>query len=237
MKYPLNLILALGALVLGCSKDTPPPTPPADATAATPVDSTADDSGEASGEDPDAESAEEGDAPASEDGEITADDLPQDAGPITDEYGAVAIAKDPRAEVDKDTKWARIKLEIKTPEGKLFKDPGQVMPFDQLTRVDFDFEGLTHTFLLDLSQDGGKVGVKVTYLAGGEEVVRNYGFDARVDKREVLRLDDGTALAMTIGTKTIKPLPKAEREKLEGAKTRDPLAGTEKAPSPTPKKK
>ncbi len=224
MKHALSLVLAMTALGLGCSKDQTPTTPP-DATAATPVDEAAADDGDDAGDvDEPADSAEDG---GDEPGETAPEDEPESAGPITDEYGAVAVAANPRAEVTEVAKWANMKTEIRTPSGKVFKDKGKAFPYDQLTRLDFDFEGITHTFLVDLSRDGkSKAGVKLTYLAGGEEVVRNYGFDAKLNKREVLRLDDGTALALTISTKTIKPLPVEEREKLKGADgNRDPLSG------------
>ncbi|MEM6988984.1 MAG: hypothetical protein AAF721_00760 [Myxococcota bacterium] len=221
MKHALLFVFAGSALAFGCSKSTPPSTPP-DATAATPTDATTPDSPDPEGSDPD-------EGTATEDGgeEPSPEDTPTSAGPITDEYGAVAVARDPRAEVTEISKWANMKTEIRTPSGKVFKDKGKAFPYDQLTRLDFDFEGITHTFLVDLSRDGkSKAAVKLTYLAGGEEVVRNYGFDAKLNKREVLRLDDGTALALTISTKTIKPLPIEEREKLQGADgNRDPLSG------------
>ena len=227
MKQHLIPFIAASVLALGCSKDTAPTTTPADATAATPTE-TADDSGEASGEDPGepADSDEGTDEPGDE---ITADDLPQDAGPITDEYGAVALVEDPRAVVENAEKWANVKLEIRSPGGKVFKDPGKVFRYGEKTRIDFDFEGITHTFLLDIGKPGSTAPVNMSYMAGGEEVVRNYDFEAKLSKREVLRLDDGTAVALTISTKTIKPLPVEEREKLKGAAgERDPLAGAEK---------
>lgn len=229
MKHALSLVLAMTALGFGCSKDPAPTTPPTDAAAATPVDGTAaDDGGEAS--DSGDGTSDPGDGGDEGTDETSPEDAPVSAGPITDEYGAVAVAKNPRAEVTEVAKWANMKTEIKTPGGKVFKDKGKAFPYDQLTRLDFDFEGITHTFLVDLSRDGkSKAAVKLTYLAGGEEVVRNYGFDAKLNKREVLRLDDGTALALTISTKTIKPLPIEEREKLQGADgNRDPLSGAGK---------
>ncbi|MBL4686972.1 MAG: hypothetical protein JKY37_20420 [Nannocystaceae bacterium] len=228
MKHVLSLVIAASALGLGCSKDTAPTTPPTDASAPNATDAS-----DAPSESPDDESQTDDGTADAKGTDATTDTAPEDApvsaGPLTDEYGAVAVAKNPRAEVTEVSKWASLKTEIRTPSGKVFKDKGKAFPYDQPTRLDFDFEGITHTFLIDLERAGkGKASVKLTYLAGGEEVVRNYGFDAKLNKREVLRLDDGTALALTVSNKTIKPLPKEEREQLKGADgSRDPLAGTD----------
>lgn len=227
MRLSLALCIATTLLLPGCSKDPQPTTPPSDGAAGglspdgTPPPESADGG---------TETADAGDTTDSADGGdegVDPVDTPVSSGPITDEYGAVAIAENPRAEVTEASTWANVKLEIKTPSGKVFKDPGKAFPFDQLTRIEFDFEGITHTFLLDISPPGkSKAALKLTYLAGGEEVVRNYGFDAKLKKREVLRLDDGTALALTVGSKKIQPLPKEEREKLQGSDgNRDPLKG------------
>lgn len=227
MRLSLALCIATTLLLPGCSKDPQPTTPPSDPAAG---GLTPDGTPPPEGSDGDTETADAGDTADSADGGdegVDPVDAPVSSGPITDEYGAVAIAENPRAEVTEASTWANVKLEIKTPSGKVFKDPGKAFPFDQLTRIEFDFEGITHTFLLDVSPPGkSKAALKLTYLAGGEEVVRNYGFDAQLKKREVLRLDDGTALALTVGSKKIQPLPKEEREKLQGSDgNRDPLKG------------
>jgi len=233
MRLSLALCIATTLLLPGCSKDPQPTTTPADPAAGglTPDGTPPADEGDGSADGTDAGDEGEGGDEGGGDGGVDPVDAPVSSGPITDEYGAVAIAENPRAEVTEASTWANVKLEIRTPSGKVFKDGGKAFPFDQLTRIDFDFEGITHTFLLDVSPPGkSKAALKLTYLAGGEEVVRNYGFDAKLKKREVLRLDDGTALALTIGKKKIQPLPQEEREKLEGSDgNRDPLKGaTEK---------
>lgn len=226
MKYPLSFFIAGCVLALGCSKQPAPTTAPSDpAPTATTDGAAGEDQGEASGEDPGDGGVEDGTDAPSDDG-AGEDETPTSAGPITDEYGAVAVAANPRAEVTEVSKWASVKIELRTDKGKVHKTSGYAFPYDQLTRVEFDFEGINHIFLLDLGMDGSKASVKMTYLAGGEEVVRNYGFDVKLKKREVLRLDDGTGVALTVSNKTIKPLPAEEREKLKGADgDRDPLSG------------
>lgn len=224
MKPPLSLAIAACFLLAACNKNAPPSTPPDDAAAADvgPADATSDET--------------DADTVVSDDDsdDVVSLEAPEgttaSAASVTDEYGAVEVVENPRAAVTETAKWANVKSEIRTPKGKIFKDEGKAFPYDQLTRIDFDFEGITHTFLLELSPAGkGKASVKLTYLAGGEEIVRNYGFDAKLNKRELLRLDDGTALALTVSTRTIKPLPKEERERLEGVNgNRDPLAGASK---------
>lgn len=239
MRQPMKLLVShlviASALSAGCSKGPAATAAPTDATAAP---TSAASPGQAPGQaeqdpsSPDPSSDPSSDPLAASTGDGDSSSQPGSgqvaaAGPLTDEYGAVAVAKNPRAEVTKTSKWAKVKVEIRTPSGKVFKDTGKSFPYDQLTRLDFDFEGISHTFLIDLSRDGkSNAAVKLTYIAGGEEVVRNYGFDAKLSKREVLRLDDGTALALTVSNKTIKPLPAEVREQLEGADNdRDPLSG------------
>ena len=99
------------------------------------------------------------------------------------------------------------------------------MQWDQLTRIPVDFNGQIHEFDVQVANKGGQVGVTISYNVGSEAVLADYKFDTKPKFREVLRIDNGMALAITVTPKTVKPYTKKEREKLEGKAEKDPLAG------------
>ena len=81
---------------------------------------------------------------------------------------------------------------------------------------------------LDRQGNSKKVSVTVAYNRGGEDIIAPYEFDAKVKKREVLRIEGNLAIAVTITPKKAAP-PKAEEDdkpKLDvSGDPDDPLAG------------
>lgn len=230
-RFTLPRIALFATLALtACDKGSaPPPAPPDSAGTADPSGG---DNGEASGDPVDAASGDGSDGAitsADDVGGITSPKVKPAVVEVVDEYGAIMIRADPAEGLEKATAMAKIKLEIRSPNGKIHKDQARIVRWDELTRVEMEFQGIEHAFLLDLGKDGKSVSVKLTYLADGEEVIRNYGYDSKVGKREVVRIDDGTALAVTINTKTVKPKPpEPGQEKIKTAEGDDPLAGAKK---------
>jgi hypothetical protein len=143
--------------------------------------------------------------------------------------GPVSPVEDPRADLTEPTEMATVTIEIKGNGGKVRKSSPQYVQWKQLTRIPVDFEGQIHEFDLELSKSSASsLGVVISYTLGAEDVLRDYKFDTKPKFREVLRIDNGTALAITITPKTVKPYTKKEREKLEGGAEKDPLAGAKK---------
>lgn len=230
----LHAFLLVGALtaLFACQK-TDAPTPP-DGGGAAP-DPTAD-----AGADP-ADLGAADPEPAADDaaaGDTAADGAPDDGAGDASGEGAVAVGdsggpasvpEDPAEGLTAPTSMASVKLEIKGEDGKVFKDKPKVIRWDQLTRIPIDFGSRMHEFDLLLGQDGKKaVDVQLSYTVGGKEVLRKYRFDTKVGTREVIQIEGGVAVAVTVTPKTVKPKPAAERDKVKTSDSRDPLAGAKK---------
>jgi hypothetical protein len=210
--------LAISALV-GCDKgqtaSTPPPETSAPATA--PPTDVGDEEDEATDE-TETETAEaETEQPSAE-----------STGAWAEDTGPVPVPEDPSEGLTEPTSFAQVKLEIKVPSGKVMRDGGKVIAWQQPTKIPFEFQGGMHQFVLDVTRDGKTANVELSYELDGVEVLRTYELETKMGKREVIRIEDGTALALTVTSKTIKPKSRAEREKIEQRKSKDPLSGVEK---------
>jgi hypothetical protein len=138
----------------------------------------------------------------------------------------VEVPEDPAEGLTEPTSFATVKMEIRTPDGKVFRDNGKVIRWDQLTRIPIDFEAKQHEFIVEVKRSGKKATIELSYVLDGTDVVRNVPIETKIGKRELLRIDDGTALAVTIGTKTIKPKPPSQ-QKIETPKGNQPLTGVD----------
>lgn len=208
-----------------CGKPDAPTTPPGDpggAPATTSEEAVpADGPDEVSEEEPDASEA----APQGASDEPTDD---QTVAAVSDPNTPASVPEDPAEGLTEPTNMASVKLEIKGEDGKVFKDKPKVIRWDQLTRIPIDFGSRLHEFDLLLGQDKKSVDVQISYTVGGKEVLRKYRFDTKVGTREVIQIEGGVAVALTVTPKTIKPRPAAERDKVEAGGSRDPLAGAKK---------
>lgn len=216
------VVLAITACDKGQSSTTPPPetvvaeaepagSEPTDADTAPPpaeAPSTEDDGGEADAE--------------------TQADPAASTGTWVDPEGPVPVPEDPSEGLSEPTSFANVKLEIKTSDGKVMRDKGKVIAWRQPTKIPFEFQGGVHEFVIDVVRDGKTANVELSYELDGMEVLRTYELETQIGKREVIRIEDGTALALTVTSKTIKPKTKAEREKIEARKGKDPLSGAKK---------
>lgn len=157
---------------------------------------------------------------------------------------------DPLAEGDTETEAehevAQIKIEIKLESGRVVKpDDNFTVDFGVENALEVEAEGSSHQFMLKVERkkDGKgnkeptKVALTVGYDRDGEAIVAPYTFDAKVKKREVLRIEGGMALAFTITPKKAAgETPREEeevpeeptekpRDKIEVCKKNDPLCG------------
>jgi hypothetical protein len=220
MNRRLALVLALASAA--CRKDTAPTTtttPETDAPATAPA-TEAPVTEEAPPADP--SGATDAEAPVVDPAETAAiDEGP--AKPIVDPTERLVEAKD----------FAVVKLELKQPDGKIYKDAtGQIVDWSVPTRIDVDFEGHKHVFVLTAKRSGkAEVVTDIDYELDGKEVLRKAPLAAKLKAREVLRVEDGTAIALTVANKHVEPKSTARKEKLEKPAGKDPLHGAEKPKS------
>lgn len=136
------------------------------------------------------------------------------AGPVT----AEAADDDDTEQEQAEREVAQIKIEIKLESGRVVKpDDDFTIDFGVENQLAIDADGSSHQFMLMVehkpSKEGGKkkkgkkkeqvVELTVGYDRDGEAIVAPYTFDAKVDKREVLRIEGGMAIAFTITPKTL----------------------------------
>lgn len=144
---------------------------------------------------------------------------------------ADATAAEENTEATPRTKQvALVKIEIKQPTGNVVKNEGDLVEWNEDAAVVIDTEDQKHAVSLKLgreSEKASKVNVTLAYDLDGQPVIAPYSFDTRVKKREVVRIEGGLAIAVTITPKTVQlEPPKKKREKIEGVKDpNDPLDG------------
>jgi hypothetical protein len=223
------VLFTLLPALLACGKPAAT-TPPVDPGAAPSSDPAAPASDPAATPDEEGTPEAPAEAPAAEDGggEGGEGEAEGAAVAVEDPNAPAPVPEDPADGLTEPTSMASVKLEIKGEDGKVFKDKGKVIRWDQLTRIPIDFGSRMHEFDILLGQDKKSVGVQISYFVGGKEVLRKYRFDTKVGTREVIQIEGGVAVALTVTPKTIKPKPAAEREKVDAGGSRDPLAGAKK---------
>lgn len=142
---------------------------------------------------------------------------------------------------------AQVKLEIKLESGRVIKPEREfVVEYGVDNRLEIQAEGAMHQFLVNVrrkSKDdkGPVVSITFGYDLDGEPIVAPYVFDAKVKKREVLRIEGGVAIAFVITPKKVageaptqeeepeepEEKPKKKKKKIEKCDPTDPLCGTE----------
>lgn len=155
-------------------------------------------------------------------------------------------AEQPKDEV------AQVKIEIKLESGRVVKpESAFTIDYGVDSNLEIQAEGAKHQFLLNIKRKGkqGKdakeVSITVGYDRDGEAIIAPFTFDAKVKKREVLRIEGGIAIAFTITPKKVEggaPLegeqqpeepqeqPKEKdkkKKKIETCDSDDPLCGVE----------
>jgi hypothetical protein len=221
MMRTILLSLTLFSLV-GCDKSSPDSAPPDGGGGAMPTDG--DDSRE----------ARVSDVADDERPEVAAE-LEPDEGSDTEPAPVVAesngpspVPADPAVGLTAPTSMATVKLEIKDDNGKVFKDTPKVIRFDEKFRIPVEIGSRVHEIDVEVSREGKGLEVVLGYLLAGQELVRNYRLETSANKRELIHIEGGIALAITVGSKTIKPKPQKERDKVQTPAGSDPLAGAER---------
>jgi hypothetical protein len=144
---------------------------------------------------------------------------------------------------------AQVKIEIKLESGRVVKpESAFTVDYGVDSNLEIQAEGAKHQFLLNVKRKGkeGKeakeVSITIGYDRDGEAIIAPYTFDAKVKKREVLRIEGGIAIAFTVTPKKVEgappppkeeeqPLepeqPKEKKKKIETCDSDDPLCGVE----------
>jgi hypothetical protein len=138
-------------------------------------------------------------------------------------------AEEEHAEAASTKQLALVKIEIKEPGGKVVANEGDLVEWNEDANVVIDAER-RHAVTLELKREGdrtNKIKVKLAYDVDGQPIIAPHSFDTRVKKREVIRIEGGLAIAITVTPKTVQvEPPKKKREKIDGVgDPNDPLDG------------
>lgn len=171
---------------------------------------------------------------------------------ITDDGDEGAEDGDGSENADQPTdEVAQVKIEIKLESGRVIK-PENVFTvgYGVENNLEIQAEGAKHQFLLNVKRKGDKgkeakeVSITVGYDRDGEAIIAPFTFDAKVKKREVLRIEGGIALAFVVTPKKVEapkppegeqqpeepeeqPKPKEKKKKIETCDADDPLCGVD----------
>ncbi len=146
----------------------------------------------------------------------------------------VAGSGEARSEAQGETKVvADIKVEIRQESGKVIKDAFQLDWSEDGTHS-IESEGTQHDVELRVDRDGNAKSASVTlaYARGGEDIIAPYTFDVKLKKREVVRIEGGLAIAVTVTPKKVAAAADPDKGKKKKPKLdpgdddpNDPLGG------------
>jgi hypothetical protein len=157
----------------------------------------------------------------------TADTIPTGpATPIDDPADGLTEPKD----------FALVKLELKQANKKVYKDPaGKVIEWSVPTRVEVDFDGHKHAFVVTATRSGKSgVAIEIDYELDGTDVIRSADLASKLKERGVLLIEGGGAIAVTVANKHVKPKAAAPKDTITQPSGKDPLSGAEKPPKGAP---
>ncbi len=125
---------------------------------------------------------------------------------------------------------ASIQVEIRQESGDVVKGSTQ-LEWNEDGTLSIEEDGTKHKLNLRVDREGNskKLSITVAYSRGGKDIVAPYAFDAKVKKREVLRIEGNLAIAVTV-TPTKVAAPKKDKGKDKpkldvSGDADDPLAG------------
>lgn len=136
---------------------------------------------------------------------------------------------------------AQIKIEIKLESGRVIKpEDNFTVEFGVDNSLEIQAEGSSHLFSVKVDKKGSKkdskdVSVTVGYNRDGEAVIAPYTFDTKVKKREVVRVEGGLAIALTVTPKKAEGDKPPEDEEVvpeEKQKPRDKIEISEDEDDP-----
>lgn len=153
---------------------------------------------------------------------------------------AVAAAEETRS-------IASVKVELKQPSGKVLKVDGAILDWGGDGEIQFKYDDHVHDVALRVDRPNDKeklIKLTVGYSKDGRAVIEPHTVDSEIKKREVIRIDGGVAIAITVTAKNVKvdgdgePIeePPEETSKPKEPPKEQPKE-EEPPPPPKPKKK
>lgn len=165
-------------------------------------------------------------------------------------FATPAFAQDGDASADEVTEdepadQASVKIELKQPSGKILKYDGALLDWGADGNVTFKQDDHVHdvSLRIDRSDDkGAAISLTVGYTKDGKPIIEPQTVDSEIKKREVIRIEGGVAIAITVTSKNAKAAPpppaeepkeeeppaeepKPKKKRLEGGGGDDPLDG------------
>ena len=141
---------------------------------------------------------------------------------VTAAPAASAAAK--KKEDDKAFKVvAHVKVEIKQQGGKVLKNAATV-EFGQDGQIELASAEHKHSVKLKIDRPdatAAALSITVGYDRDGQAIIAPYTFDSEVKKREVLEIEGGTAIAVTVTSKKVAAPP----PEVEAPPSEDPPPG------------
>jgi hypothetical protein len=147
-------------------------------------------------------------------------------------------------EAPKDS--ASIKIELKQESGKVLKYDGAVLDWGADGNVEFKADNHVHDVALRVDRgegEGKTIQLTVGYTRDGKAIIEDHTVSSEIKKREVIRIEGGIAIAITVTPKPSKAAPPPEetkpeekpeepseppapkKRKIEGGDSDDPLDG------------
>lgn len=123
---------------------------------------------------------------------------------------------------------AHVKVEIRQESGEVAKNTAQL---EWNAESDVSFKGAEHQHDVQLklvrpSAKSSKLSVTLSYNRDGEAIIAPYTIDTKVKKREVIRIEGGLAIALTVTPKKVKVAPPKEKKPgFNPGEGDDPLSG------------
>lgn len=147
--------------------------------------------------------------------------------------GASAKSPAPAAAEKAETKnVALVKVEIRQESGKVIKNNGDLVGWNEDASLKIKSDDITHALEVKVVRDGDKskkASVTLAYARGGEAIIAPYTFDVKLKKREVIQIEGGLAIALTVVPKKVavkkEEAPPSDSHKVEKIDGDDPLAG------------
>ena len=167
--------------------------------------------------------------------------------PLTSANAAPGDAATPAAEAQHNV--ASVKIELKQASGKVLKYDGAVLEWGADGNVEIKYEDHVHDIALRVERPDDKqkqISLTVGYSKDGRAVIEPTTVASEIKKREVVRIDGGIAIAITVTPKNVKldddgepiePPEETEKPKTKKPKEQPPAAPPKEEEPPKPKKK
>jgi hypothetical protein len=121
---------------------------------------------------------------------------------------------------------ALVKIEVRLEDGGVVKNKGDLLKWNNKGTVVFDGQGQTHSFEITPRHNGDKLSIKIGYSRNGEPIFAPFDYETGPNQRELLEIDDGLSLAITVTPKKVDSKSKPKRDdSIEGPEDDDPLGG------------